>query len=656
MRPRPVDTAPRLFRITQRLIHFFRRRQPLAAWAADRTGGHASDGAAWGDVFQHDRTSGDARIFAVPRLVIGLSGRFPEIAEYYRTHVVEPARGALEALIDAGKAKGVIRDVDTKATARVFIGPFLFEALWTHVLGAPARAAAQARGADARAAATQDIGDIAVIEDDGTLLLPENAFDLRGRGLRFERNAAGGYDALPIDAAFRAPLGRRLGLQDDDTASESLPFAFPFYAQSHASVFVNSDGNLTFEQPDTASTARGLARLLGGPPRVAPFFADLDPSTGSGRVFVQAGTDAFTVTWCGVREFDSTRTMTVQAALLPAGAIEVKFGNTIESTSGIVALSPGRTGSFAPVNLDQQMRQAGGAAGVGERFAETPELDVVSAARRFYATHADRFDQLVFWTDTRVVQDAFAFETTVANAIEGLGIERFDASRDFGSGGALASVVVMDRIGKYSDDPFLRILGESSTLAVLAHETGHRWLARLVFSDGRGGTAEDLLGRQRAHWSFFMDSDASVMEGNDIEDLRGGAFRTVAAAERYSLLDLYAMGLVSAADVPPFFYVEAPINVVPVRERESAPRVGVTFNGTRRDVLIQDVIDALGTRRPAAAESPRLHRQAFVFVVSRGRAAGAGDLARLERIRREWEPFFSAATGRRMTVTTGLGR
>jgi AcrR family transcriptional regulator len=78
---------------------------------------------------------GDARIFAVPRLVIGLSGRFPEIAAYYRTHVVGPARAALESLIDAGKAKGVIRDVDTKAVARVFIGPFLFEALWTHVLG-----------------------------------------------------------------------------------------------------------------------------------------------------------------------------------------------------------------------------------------------------------------------------------------------------------------------------------------------------------------------------------------------------------------------------------------------------------------------------------------------------------------------------------------
>jgi AcrR family transcriptional regulator len=76
----------------------------------------------------------DAKVIAVPRLVISISGRFPEIADYYRTHVVAKARAALEGLIDAGKAKGVIRDIDTQAATRAFIGPFFFEAMWTHVL------------------------------------------------------------------------------------------------------------------------------------------------------------------------------------------------------------------------------------------------------------------------------------------------------------------------------------------------------------------------------------------------------------------------------------------------------------------------------------------------------------------------------------------
>ncbi|HYD72429.1 MAG TPA: TetR/AcrR family transcriptional regulator [Candidatus Binatia bacterium] len=76
----------------------------------------------------------DPNIFAVPRLVIGLSGRFPQIAEYYRTHVVEKARGALEALIEAAIAKKQIRPVDKDAVVRAFIGPMFFEAMWTHVL------------------------------------------------------------------------------------------------------------------------------------------------------------------------------------------------------------------------------------------------------------------------------------------------------------------------------------------------------------------------------------------------------------------------------------------------------------------------------------------------------------------------------------------
>lgn len=76
----------------------------------------------------------DPKVIAVPRLVIGISGRFPEIAEYYRTHVVAKARGALEQLIEAGIAAGAIRKVDTAAVVRAFIGPLFFEAMWTHVL------------------------------------------------------------------------------------------------------------------------------------------------------------------------------------------------------------------------------------------------------------------------------------------------------------------------------------------------------------------------------------------------------------------------------------------------------------------------------------------------------------------------------------------
>ena len=37
-------------------------------------------------------------------------------------------------------------------------------------------------------------------------------------------------------------------LGDDDTAPLALPFEFPYYDRAHSAAFVNSDGNLTFEE------------------------------------------------------------------------------------------------------------------------------------------------------------------------------------------------------------------------------------------------------------------------------------------------------------------------------------------------------------------------------------------------------------------------
>jgi len=209
-------------------------------------------------------------------------------------------------------------------------------------------------------------------------------------------------------------------------------------------------------------------------------------------------------------------------------------------------------------------------------------------------------------------------------------------------------------IAKFPDDPSTKFLGENNTVSVIGQEVGHRWLAYLQFSDHDRQPSNALLGRDQAHWSFFFNSDASVMEGNRIQDLGGGSFRTVAAVERYSLLDQYAMGLVRDIDVPPMFYVESPTNISNNAAPESAPRVGVTFSGTRRDVLINDIIEILGRRQPSAEASPNLYRQAFVFVVSRGRTASPTTTAKIDRIRRAWEPFYSQATDNRGRVDTRL--
>src|SRR5436190_1958216 len=452
-----------------------------------------------------------------------------------------------------------------------------------------------------------------------------------------------------IDGAFRSALGTRLTLQDDDAIQVNIPFSFPFYGAGRTVAFINSDGNITLEEEDKSSTERNLGRMVTGPPRIAPFFADLDPTTGSGRIFVNAAADQYTVTWCNVRGFDSTRAVTVQATLLPDGSVEMKFGDSTNVQESIVGISPGHTADIALVDLTSGSGSSAGA--IAERFAQATSIDTFAVAKKFYATHPDNYDQILLWSDQPLIRDAFAYELNIANEVRGIGDTIYDTSRLAGSAGRLRSLVMMDWLGKYPEDPTAKFLGENNTLSVLGQEVGHRWLAYVDFRDRTGTRSQALLGRDDQHWSFFLDSDASVMEGNDIEDLGGGQFRTVDAVKRYSRLDQYIMGLIPPSSVGTFFYVESPNSP---KVRGDAPQINVSFTGTRRDVLVDDIIAVNGQRIPSSADTSKTHRQAFIYIVSSGRTAEAAQLAKPDRIRTQWEAFFLQATDNRMTANTRL--
>ena len=57
---------------------------------------------------------------------------------------------------------------------------------------------------------------------------------------------------------------------------------------------------------------------------------------------------------------------------------------------------------------------------------------------------------------------------------------------------------------------------------------------------------------------------------------------------------------------------------------------------------------------PSAADSPKVHRQAFVYLVTAGRSQDAGQVDKVDRIRRQWESFFQQATDGRMRADTRL--
>jgi hypothetical protein len=508
-------------------------------------------------------------------------------------------------------------------------------------------ASRQEPAATGPAPVAEDFGDIAVVQDTGDLILPQNTYDLRSTGLRFTRSG-GSYTVSKIDGNFRSTLGNRVTLSDDDSAAVAIPFSFPYYGNAQGSAFINSDGNITLGEADSASTDRNLARMLSGPPRISPFFADLDPSSG-GKIFVNAASDQYTVTWCGVRGFDSTRTTTVQATLLPDGSVELKFGDSINLGDAVVGISPGHTGDVNLVDFTTGSGSGGGA--IAERFASTVSIDTFATAQKFYQTHPDNYDQILLWSDQPLIRDAFAYEITVANEVRGIGQDIYDLSHSLGSAGRLRSLVVMDWLGKYPEDPTQKFLGENDTLSVLGQEVGHRWLAYVHVRDHNGTNSDVLLGRDKAHWSFFFDSDASVMEGNDIQDLGGGSFKTVDAVKRYSRLDQYLMGAIPPSQVPSFFYVESPNSS---HQASDAPKIGETFTGTRRDLLVDDVIAINGARNPAADTSPKTLRQAFIYIVSNGRSLDQAQVTKLDRIRSQWQSFFGTATEGKMTAITQL--
>src|SRR2546430_3324386 len=169
----------------------------------------------------------------------------------------------------------------------------VYEELWKHQAALARRRSAPASMTPASVA--EDIGQVAVIRDQGDLLLPANVFDLRATAVAFVRNGAGGYDARRSDRQFQSAVGNKIPLGDDDSAHLALPFTFAFYAGRYTELFVNSDGNVTFVTEEHSSTDRNVARFLTGPPRIAPAFDDLDPSQ-AGGVFQRVDGDALLLT------------------------------------------------------------------------------------------------------------------------------------------------------------------------------------------------------------------------------------------------------------------------------------------------------------------------------------------------------------------------
>jgi hypothetical protein len=531
------------------------------------------------------------------------------------------------------------------------------------------RLTTRGRTAIDRTASTRDVGDLVVMDDSGGVISRRNPFNLVGRSLTFAPAASDGKSYglsvgdLAYDSTAEADGAILTDLGDDDYRTVPLPFEFNYYGRTHNQILVHSDGNVTFDRPDASTASRSLGRLAAGPPRIAPLFADLDPTNVNCDVRVWTGEDRVVVTWRNVPEYSDFGTGSrqyVQVAMYANGRITFQYRQA-SASSIVVGISPG-----GPAGQTDVISLRGGSSQifpgvVAESFGSADGVDTVRVAQRLYEDHEDSYDYLVIYNTAGVAAgtNAVANEVTVRNYRQGIGDTQLDVGESYGSSYRLQAVLNMGPLSQYPLDPYARVgsrgaITGDNTMTILGHETGHLFLALASIRDPLNPSARPMLGTQNAHWSFNFNSEASLLEGNRIQD--NGAtvtnrFSTIATVEGYAPLDQYLMGFRDPRDVPSTFLVRNS-----TASSTSFPQVGVNFRGTRQDITVDDVIAAEGVRVPDSTVAQRHFRFVFVLITPSGTEPTDKELAQLELYRSEFERYYSRAAQERATADTRLRR
>jgi hypothetical protein len=500
-------------------------------------------------------------------------------------------------------------------------------------------------------------GNVVVVEADSQLLVVPNPFDLSGKQVVFEPVIRNRYSYAADNAHFDSDASDPLSIEDDDSTEFTLTdFAFPFAGKAYKQLFVNSNGNITFDSGDPEPP--NLENLMDGPPRIAAFFADLDPES-AGSILVRQTKDFATITWFKVPEFFSHDQFaygenTFQIILYPSGRIDLVYSSDLTATQALIGIVPGYGRStLRLVDFSRSRVKGRPAASFIEDFRNYESIDIPSLMQSVYGQIPDHFDFVTLLSNFSLtpVPEARAFSINVQNDVKGIGNPSsrgssiFRDQKKYGSNEKLQNITFLGNIHEYPSNPNQTIPDTyTSLLQVLAHEVGHRWLAYAKVQ--RDGHAQDyLLGRDQSHWSFFLDSDASFLEGNQITS-RGTTFATSMPFQGYSRLDLYLMGFLKPEDVRDTFIVEGARRFSPdfPFAPESSPEPDVSFQGSAHPVKIDDIIAANGKREPDSSTSQKSFRHLFVLIVKKENPSTPEELSAVDQLRGEWESFFNRAT------------
>lgn len=260
-------------------------------------------------------------------------------------------------------------------------------------------------------------------------------------------------------------------------------------------------------------------------------------------------------------------------------------------------------------------------------------------AKEFLRAHPDIYDFLIIFTNfdfTMPDADTKAFYLEIKNDVQGIGKPIFDNSALFGSNGRLQGIIDMGNISNLTTDPADPKFEE--TINLIAHEQMHRWGANVKFKDINGNISTALLGKDNTHWSYLLDTDASVLYGNDWQDNGDGTYTSTGIAKYYSPMDLYLIGIYDKTKVPPMILIDNS-SIDPTK----MPEVGAKISGTAKLVTIDNIIAAEGERIPDASTSQKAFKTAFILITRPG-TFNCNELPKLENIRNAWAGRFRSLT------------
>jgi hypothetical protein len=224
----------------------------------------------------------------------------------------------------------------------------------------------------------------------------------------------------------------------------------------------------------------------------------------------------------------------------------------------------------------------------------------VNAYRKLYSALPDAFDFALVTPGMLIVRpDGLAenvpYEVSVSNNVEHINLDIFDNTAAFGSAGRLKSVIYHS----FGD------------IAIATHEMGHAWGMHIGASLGlmESSEGEVMLG----HWNEMTDIGGKMSAYYFDDAGHVGHFRyngdetwqliANTVVEPYAALDLYAMGMIPAEEVPPIHILKSP-------NFNDLSRITVaSFQTVTMDQILQA---EGGPRVPSVAESQKDFTLAYI--------------------------------------------